>query len=314
MSEKKLTALLTGGAGFIGSHLAKRLVEQGYNVRILDNLSTGKLSNLSDCKPIEFVQGDIRDPDTVEKCCQNVDIVVHLAAQTSVPFSIKNPDFNDDVNIKGTQNLLNKSTQAKIQKFILISSCAVYGDTTYLPIDEAHPTNPISPYAKSKLTAEQETLQKNNQTTKTVALRLFNVYGPKQGLSEYSGVITKFIDRIKQQQPLIIYGNGQQTRDFIYVQDVVNAITLAIQTEKANNQIINIGTGKPTQINQLAETILTLTGTNLAITKTNARQGDIKQSYANITKAKTLLTYNPQYTLTQGLKNLLKENNITTTP
>jgi len=288
-------------------------VDSGHLVRVLDNLSTGKLSNinptfLSDGS-VDFVEGDIRDPLIVKNCVRDVDAVLHLAAQTSVPLSMQNPDFNNDVNINGSQNLLNQSVQANVAKFIFISSCAVYGDPAYLPVDEQTPTNPISPYADSKLQSEQACLSLNKKNLiQSVVLRFFNVYGPRQGLNDYSGVITKFIDRIKQKKPLTIYGDGSQTRDFVYVKDIVSAILLALENDNVNGEIFNIGFGKKTTIQELAQTILTLTGSDLEILNLAIRQGDILHSYANISKAMKHLGYKPKFTLKEGLEALLIKN------
>jgi UDP-glucose 4-epimerase len=311
--------LVTGGAGFIGSHLVEKLSSFGYRVRVIDNLYTGKLSNLGfdllDCRSVEFIEGDIRDSGLVEKCCADAEAVIHLAAQTSVPFSMQNPEFNNDVNVKGTLNLLNSSSEANVKRFLFISSCAVYGEPAYLPIDEKHPTNPISPYAESKLAAEKECLRLNDEGAfESVVFRFFNVYGPRQGLSEYSGVITKFIDRIKQKLPLIVYGDGSQTRDFVYVNDIVNAIVLALENKKAPGNIFNVGTGKEVPLQELAKTMLSLTGAMLQIVNVDPRIGDIKHSYADITKASQLLGYKPEFSLKEGLEALLCENNILAKP
>ena len=313
MPKKKI--LVTGGAGFIGSHLVEKLVDSGRLVKVIDNLSTGKLSNLNpkflSDGSVDFVEGDIRDPLLVKNCVQDVSAVLHLAAQTSVPLSMQNPDFNNDVNINGTQNLLNQSVQVNVAKFLFISSCAVYGDPVYLPVDEKTPTNPISPYANSKLQSEQACLSLNNKNLiKSVVLRFFNVYGPRQGLNDYSGVITKFIDRIKQKKPLTIYGDGSQTRDFVYVQDIVSAIMLALENDNVNGEIFNIGFGKKTTIQELAQTILSSTGADLKILNLPIRQGDILHSYANISKAKKHLGYTPRFTLKEGLEALLIENSL----
>ena len=317
MRENNETILVTGGAGFIGSHLVAKLADLNYKIRILDNLSSGKLSNIDQAilhdESVDFVEGDIRDNTLVSKCLYNVDIVVHLAAQISVPYSIQNPQFNDEVNIGGTMNLLKSSVENKIKRFVFISSCAVYGDTVYLPIDEKHPVNPISPYATSKLVAEKECLKLNsNHMLKSVVLRFFNVYGPKQGLNDYSGVITKFMERIKQKLPLTIYGDGSQTRDFVYVQDIVNAIILAVKRKDVDGEIFNIGTGKAVTIEELAKTMLSLTGKELEIVKAPIREGDIKHSYANITKANKFMGYNPQFSLNEGLTSLLIQNGLLT--
>lgn len=309
------TVLVTGGAGFIGSHLVQKLAEQGSRVKVIDNLSTGKASNISSALlssgSVDLIEGDIRDAQTVKDCIAGVDAIVHLAAQTSVPFSVQNPSYNNDVNIKGTQNLLSSSVKENAAKFIFISSCAVYGESIYLPVDEKHPTNPISPYAESKLISEQNCLRLNSEgLLKSKVLRFFNVYGPRQGLNDYSGVITKFMDRIKQRLPLVIYGDGMQTRDFVYVKDVVNAIVLALGDEKASGEVFNIGTGRAISIQELAETMTSSAGINLGITKSCGRAGDIKHSYADISKAHKLLGYEPEFSLATGLKALLNANNL----
>ena len=306
--------MVTGGAGFIGSHVVEKLVARDYGVRVLDNLSTGKLSNINPellSKKVEFVKGDIRDAQLVEKCVKDADYVIHLAAQTSVPFSVENPDLNNDINVHGTSNLLQSSADSKVSKFIFISSCAVYGNPIYLPVDEKHSTCPISPYAQSKLASENQCLALNRQRLlRSTVLRLFNVYGPKQGLSEYSGVITKFIDKIKQKSPLTIYGDGSQTRDFVYVEDVANAVLLALENRESDGGVFNIGTGKATTVQALAETMLSLTRENVAITNFPERVGDIKDSYANIHHAVNQLGYQPAFSLRDGLKALLNEHGL----
>jgi UDP-glucose 4-epimerase len=310
MSGKNI--LVTGGAGFIGGHLVAQLASQGYNIKVIDNLSTGKLSNIDfSAGKIEFIDGDIRDFDLVNRCLQNVDGVFHLAAQTSVPFSIKNPAFNDDVNIKGTSNLLNASVENGIKRFVFVSSCAVYGNPTYLPIDEKHPVNPISPYAKSKLASEQECVKLHKQALlNSVVIRFFNVYGPRQGLSEYSGVITKFMEQIKNNQPLVLYGDGSQTRDFVYVTDAVNALILAYQSPDVSGDVFNIGTGVATSIKELAKMTLSLTDKKLGIDSQKERVGDIQQSFANISKAQKMLKYAPKFDLRRGLADTLHENGL----
>jgi UDP-glucose 4-epimerase len=310
--RKSSKILVTGGAGFIGSHLVVKLAKQGYHVRVLDNLSNGKLSNINRLLQggsVDFLKGDIRDVSTVKAVVSGVDVVFHLAAQISVPLSILNPKLNNEVNVVGTSNLLNASRSAGVGKFVFVSSCAVYGEPIYLPIDETHPTNPISPYAESKLTSEQECIQHSNEhELKTVVVRFFNVYGPKQGLNDYSGVITKFIERIRQKLPLTIFGDGSQTRDFVFVQDITNALLLSSINKDANGQIFNIGTGKATTIKSLAETLLELTDSKVELQFAPERSGDIKHSYANISKANKLLGYKPEFSLRKGLKDLLDEN------
>lgn len=312
--HQKTSVLVTGGAGFIGSHLVDRLVNNDYNVRVLDNLSTGKLSNIQEHVEngrVDFVEGDIKDFEQVKKCVHGVDAVMHLAAVTSVPFSVKNPALTYETNVVGTLNLLVSLAKEKVGKFVFISSCAVYGEPQYLPVDEDHPTNPISPYAESKLLGERYCFGfHENKLLKAVALRFFNVYGLRQGLNDYSGVITRFIDRIKQGSSLIVYGDGSQTRDFVHVSNIVEAIQGSLEKESAEGQVFNIGSGKPTSIDELANTILSLAGSNLGVVHEAPRLGDIKHSYADASKASKLLDYKPTKALRDGLREILANSNM----
>jgi UDP-glucose 4-epimerase len=307
--SKEPRVLVTGGAGFIGSHLVDRLVSNGYAVRVLDNLSTGKIANLQkhiEKGKIDFVEGDITDIETVRKSVHGVDAVLHLAAVTSVPFSVENPDFTYQVNVSGTLNLLASAAKERIGKFVFISSCAVYGEPEYLPINESHSTNPISPYAESKLLGERYCLGfHENRLLKSVALRFFNVYGLRQGLNDYSGVITKFVDRLKQNLPLIVYGDGSQTRDFIHVSDIVDAILSSLTSEAAGGKVFNIGSGKPTSIDELANTLLSLADSNSTIIHAAPRVGDIKASYAETSLAANILGFSPKKLLSDGLREIL---------
>jgi UDP-glucose 4-epimerase len=306
-----LKVLVTGGAGFIGSHVVDRLVEEGYEIRVLDDLSTGKLGNIQShlsSGKVEFVRGDIRDASLVNKILEGVNVVIHMAALVSVPLSVENPNLTFDINLLGTLNLLRSSIVKHIDRFVFISSCAVCGDPESLPVTEQARTNPISPYAESKLIGERYCLGfSERQLLHSVVLRFFNVYGPRQGMNEYSGVITRFIDRCKQKLPLTIYGDGSQTRDFVNVKDVAEAILASTKSNKAEGEIFNIGSGKPTTIKELAETVLELTGVGSKISYEKPRAGDIKDSYADITKAKKFLSYEPKVSLREGLQMLLKE-------
>jgi len=312
--HKKTSVLVTGGAGFIGSHLVDRLVNSGYNVRVMDNLSTGKLTNIQEHienGTVDFVEGDIKDLEQVKNCVHGVDAVLHLAAVTSVPFSVKNPTLTYETNAAGTLNLLVSLAEERVGKFVFISSCAVYGEPQYLPIDELHPTNPISPYAESKLLGERYCLGfHENKLLKSVALRFFNVYGLRQGLNDYSGVITRFVDKLKQGLPLIVYGDGSQTRDFIHVSDIVEAIQSCLENEGAEGQVFNVGSGKPTSINELANTVLSLVGSDFEVIHKAPREGDITYSYADTSKAKKLLDYKPQTTLNDGLREILAKAQV----
>jgi len=311
-----MKVLVTGGAGFIGSHVVDRLVNDGYNVRIIDDLSNGKLDNIQrhlSSGKVDFVKGNIRDASLVRKTVDNVDVVVHLAALTSVPFSIENPDLTFDVNLLGTLNLIRSSVKENVGRFVFISSCAVCGEPEFLPVKEEHRTDPISPYAESKLLAERYCLGFNGrQLLRSVVLRFFNVYGPRQGMNDYSGVITRFIDSSRQRLPLIIYGDGSQTRDFVNVNDIVEAVLASMNSSKAEGEVFNIGSGKPTSINELAKTVLELVGVDLKICYEKSRAGDIQDSYADISKAKKFLGYEPKVSLRDGLQALLEEKTVAT--
>ena len=304
-----MRVLVTGGAGFIGSHTVDRLVKVGHQVRIIDNLSSGRLENIQDhltSGKVEFEKGDVRDPNFVAKSLKGIEAVVHLAAIISVPLSVENPDLTFDINLSGTTSLLRLSVKEGVHRFVFASSCAVYGDPASLPIKEEAATNPISPYAESKLKAEQACLDLNGrQLLQSVVLRFFNVYGPRQADNDYSGVITRFIERTKKNLPLVIYGNGSQTRDFVNVNDIVEAILLSLEKVKVQGEIFNIGTGKPTSINELAKAVLSLSRAKSKISYKEPRVGEIKDSYADITKARNLLDYEPTVSLKEGLRNLM---------
>jgi UDP-glucose 4-epimerase len=309
LTESALKVLVTGGAGFIGSHLVDRLVNCGYLVRVLDNLSTGRLDNIRghlSSGRVEFVEGDVRDASIVEPCVEDIGLVFHLAAITSVPFSVENPGITFDVNVRGTMNLLRFCSKVGVSKFVFVSSCAVYGEPRFLPVTEEHPTNPISPYAESKLAAEKFCLGfHERRLLPAVILRLFNVYGLRQGASEYGGVITRFIDRSNRKLPLVVYGDGGQSRDFVCVCDVVEAIVRSVGRKKAEGEIFNVGFGKPVSINELAKTFLEVAELDLGISNEAARAGDIKRSCADISKAEAVLGYNPKVSLKEGLRDLL---------
>ncbi|TET65018.1 SDR family NAD(P)-dependent oxidoreductase, partial [Candidatus Bathyarchaeota archaeon] len=249
--------LVTGGAGFIGSHLVDELVKRGYAVSVIDDLSTGEVENLQ-CHldgEVKFFKGDIRDGQLVDELVGGVDAVIHLAAISSVSFSVENPVLTNDVNVNGTLNLLNACVNAGVQRFIFISSCAVYGEPCYLPVNEKHPVKPLSPYAASKVAAEEycEVFRKGYGLD-TVVLRLFNVYGSRQRKEDtYSGVITRFAANLVYGKPLLIYGDGSQTRDFIHVDDVVEAVRLVLESGDVAGETFNVGSGKPTSINELAK-------------------------------------------------------------
>lgn len=304
-------ALVTGGAGFIGSHLVDRLMREGYGVVVLDNFSGGEVENIqchSGCEGFHLVRGDVRNSDDVRKAIRGADAVFHLAAIVNVPLSIEDPLLVDDVNVRGTLNLLEASVKENIERFIYVSSCAVYGEARHLPIDEEHPVTPLSPYGISKLAAEHYcTIFHKIHGLEAVSLRFFNVYGPRQSEGPYSGVITQFICKLRRGEPPIIYGDGEQTRDFIYVKDAVEANMLALQSAESVGEVINIGTGKPTTINNLAGILIEMSGTaGMKPVYKARRKGDIQNSYADIGKAGKMLGYRPKIPLREGVGKLLQ--------
>jgi UDP-N-acetylglucosamine 4-epimerase len=303
--------LVTGGAGFIGSHIVDRLIAQGLKVRVLDDLSTGDKMNLSahrNNSSFQFIEGDIRNFDQVKNAVNGVDAVIHEAALVSVTLSVENPSLSREINLNGTINLLKACVDAKVKRFVLASSCAVYGDTETLPIHENLEPNPLSPYAAHKLAAEKNAKKFHEEHgLETVSLRYFNVYGPRQKYGPYSGVISVIVNRLLENKPPTIYGDGTQTRDFVNVRDVVEANMLALSKQAAVGEVFNIGTGKAITIHKLTETIQKITDkTDLEPIHAEPRDGDIKHSYGDITKAKRNLEYEPRVQLEQGLRELVE--------
>jgi nucleoside-diphosphate-sugar epimerase len=281
----------------------------GKEVVVLDNLSAGNLQNLKPWfteKNFRFVYGDIREKKVLGKVLKGVDAVIHEAAITSVPFSIENPKLTKEVNLSGTVNLLQASSKAKVKRFVLASSCAVYGEQDKFPISEKADLHPLSPYAESKLEAERKCLEFHERgEIETVCLRYFNVYGPRQAAGEYAGVMVEFLNRLKLDQPPIIYGSGEQSRDFIFVGDVARATILALRRKRAAGEILNIGSGEATTINSLCRIFLKLMEKNLEPVYGEARSGEIQQSQANISKAIKLLKFRPEISLEEGLRELI---------
>ncbi len=311
MAGEYSKVLVTGGAGFIGSHIVDRLLKEGCEVTVIDNLSTGKMQNIArhkSEKEFHFIQGDIRNFNLVKEAVKGVDAVFHEAAIVSVPFSIEDPMGTNDVNVGGTLNVLKACLNSNVKRFIYSSSTAVYGDTEKLPIKEDSVPQPISPYGASKLAAEgYVNAFYRVYGLETVCLRYFNVYGPRQAYNPYSGVITIFINRLLDDQPPIIYGDGEQTRDFINVQDVIEANILALERENAAGQTFNIATGVATTINQLAKLLQEVMGkTELKVVHADPRPGDIRHNYADISKAKKILGYEPKIGIKEGLTQLVK--------
>jgi UDP-glucose 4-epimerase len=301
--------LVTGGAGFIGSHLVDGLLKAGFEVTVLDNFSSGRLDNLGRLprRGLRVLRGDLRNPSEVEAALEGVEVAFHLAAVTSVPYSFEHPDETYLVNVEGTRNLLEGCLRGPVRRIIYVSTCAVYGEPEYLPIDEDHPKRPASPYAESKLEAERLCMEyRESHGLGATVLRLFNVYGPRMRGDRYGGVISSFIRRLRDGEPLTIYGDGEQTRDFIHVSDAVRAMMLAMDREDTSGEAFNIATGVPTSMNMLAAIISELYGGSAPrVVYREARAGDIRHSYGDIRRARMRLGFEPGIGLREGLKLLL---------
>ena len=303
MKNRKVA--ITGGAGFIGANLAKELAANN-SVIIIDNLSVGKKENLTDLlgENVEFVEGSIGDLSLLKRLFRNVDFVFHQAAISSVPKSIEDPLATNETNVTGTLNVLLAARDSGVKKVIYASSTAVYGDTPTLPQNEEMMPNPQSPYAITKLIGEYYCqVFQAVYGLPTVSLRYFNVYGPKQDPnSEYAAVIPRFIRRICEGKSLIIFGDGEQTRDFVFVSDVVRANISAAESDATG--VFNVGQGQRVTINELAKLIIGIMNKDVGVIYKEARPGDIRQSLADISKAK-LFGYEPRYDLEKGLKEII---------
>ena len=295
--------LVTGGAGFIGSHLSEELVRRGHLVRVADSLITGKRSNLDHIKGIEFLEGDLADIDFARKAVQGCDYVLHQAAIPSVPRSVNDPLTSNRANVDGTLNALLGSRDAGVKRLVFAASSSAYGDTPTLPKHEQMPTDPLSPYALQKVIGEQYLqLFTRLYGLETVAIRYFNVFGPRQDpTSPYSGVISVFATALLEKRPPTIYGDGEQTRDFTYVANVVDGVLRACEAPGASGEIINVATGGRISLNQLFEEMRKLVGADIKPVYAEARRGDVRDSQADITKARELLGYEPTVTFEEGL-------------
>ena len=297
-----MNCLVTGGAGFIGSSIAEELSNLNHEVTILDNFSTGKQSNLESFKDkINIVKGSVTDKELVSKACKNIDTIFHLAAMVSVPLSIQNPLECSFTNLKGTLNIIRAATKNN-SKIIFASSSAVYGDRKGLPKKEDMETQAISPYGLSKLSAEKYfKIFHELYGLKYCAFRYFNVFGPKQDpKSDYAAVIPLFINKMLNNEPPKIFGNGEQTRDFVFVKDVVRANIKAMQSDVSG--IFNIGSGKSYTVNQLVQTLNKIMDKNLQPKYLEEREGDIVHSYSSIEKANQKLGFRPSIDFEEGLR------------
>jgi UDP-glucose 4-epimerase len=303
--SKARRALVTGGAGFIGSHLVAGLVAEGWRVRVLDDLSSGREANLADVRDsVELLRGDVRDERALAQAVADVEVVFHQAALASVPLSVAEPLRTHAVNLDGTLNVLEAARHAGVRRVVYAASSAAYGDGEELPKRESMPANPISPYALHKHTGEQYCrLYTSLYGLEAVALRYFNIFGPRQDpKSEYAAVIPRFICAALAGEGATIFGDGEQTRDFAYVQDAVRANLLAADAERAPGAVINVATGRRTSLNELWSAIRSITGVKVESRHLPARAGDVRASVADLSRARELLGFEPAVDLLEGLR------------
>ena len=297
--------LVTGGAGFIGSHIAERLVREGHEVRVLDGLATGKRENIAGIAGrVTFIEGDLRDAAAVKEAVRGAEVVFHEAALGSVPRSLDDPATTNAVNVTGTLNVLIAAKDAKVRRVVYASSSSVYGPSKEFPQREDHPTRPVSPYAVSKLAGENYAVAfAKSLGLETVALRYFNVFGPRQDpASIYAAVIPRFITALREGRPLTIHGDGEQSRDFTYVENVVSANLLAARAEGVSGEVFNIACGGSLSVNTLARKLCAILGKEFKADYGPARPGDVRRSCADISKARRLLGYEPRVGFEEGLK------------
>jgi len=296
--------LVTGGGGFIGSHLSEELVRRGHRVRVADNFSSGKRENVQHLPEVEIVEGDIADLAFARRAVEGCQIVLHQAAIPSVPRSVKDPVTSNRANIDGTLNVLIAARDAGVTRLVFAGSSSAYGDTPTLPKHEEMPTRPLSPYALQKVVGEQY-LQMFTRLygLETVTIRYFNVFGPRQDPSSpYSGVISVFATSLLNNRSPLIFGDGEQTRDFTYVTNVVDGVLRAAEAPGVSGEIINVATGGRVSLKQLFTAMREVIGASVEPTFTDARTGDVRDSQADIAKARQLLGYVPLVTFQEGLR------------
>ena len=305
MSAERRAALVTGGGGFIGGHLVERLCRDGWRVRVLDDFSTGRESNLAAvAEQIDLLRGDIRDAELLSKALRGVEVVFHQAAVASVPRSVAEPIRTNSVNVDGTLGVLEAARHAGVRRVVYAASSSAYGDTPVLPKVESMPANPRSPYALQKYAGEVYCrLYFELYGLETVALRYFNVYGPRQDpKSEYAAVIPKFVTACLRGEAPTIYGDGEQTRDFTMVYDAVEANLLAADAPRASGSVCNVAAGTRTSLNQLYEAIRAETASSAVPRYAPPREGDVRDSLACLERARELLGYRPRVALREGLR------------
>ena len=298
--------LVTGGAGFIASHISEALVQRGHRVRVVDNFATGYQHNVRD--GVEFVEGDLAVASVAAGAVRGMDYVVHQAAIPSVPRSVEKPAESHRANIDATLNLLIAARDAGVKRLVFAGSSSVYGDTEVLPKTETMPTNPLSPYALQKLMGEMYgQMFTRLYGFETVTTRYFNVFGPRQDPSSaYSGVISLFIKALHEGTTPVIYGDGEQTRDFTYVTNVVDGVIRSAETPGVGGQVFNVATNSRISLNQLLETLKKIFGSSVTPIYKDARPGDVRDSQADISKAEQLLGYKPIVGLEEGLRETVK--------
>lgn len=297
--------LVTGGAGFIGSNIVDELVSRGENVVVLDDLSAGKEANLHGVRErIELRTGSITDLEAVQKACHGVDYVIHLAARTSVPRSVKDPIESNRINIDGTLNVLVAARDAKVRRVVYAASSSAYGETAILPKVETMQPEPISPYGVTKYVGElYAQVFGRVYGLENVCVRYFNVFGPRQDpTSQYSGVLSRFMLAILEGQQPVIYGDGEQSRDFTYIANVVDVTLRACTAEGASGQVFNGGTSSRITLNEVVRTLENITGKKIATKYDPPRNGDIRDSQADIGRARKVLGYEPKVSFEEGLK------------
>jgi nucleoside-diphosphate-sugar epimerase len=300
--------LVTGGAGFIGSHIAAALAGTGARVRVLDDLSTGHAENLEEIGGrVDFIRGSLTEPDALARALEGVEVVFHEAAIPSVPRSVENPEETHRACVEGTFALLAASRRAGVRRVVYAASSSAYGDQPTLPKVEDMRPEPLSPYAAAKLVGEYYCqVWSHVYGFETIALRYFNVFGPRQDpSSQYSGVISRFISALARGERPVIYGDGEQSRDFTYVSNVVDANLRAAESERGIGHVVNVATGRRTTLNELLDTLKTLTGSEAQAEYLEPRVGDVRHSLADITRARDFLGYDPQIGLEDGLRKTL---------
>jgi UDP-glucose 4-epimerase len=301
-------ALVTGGAGFIGSNLVRALLERGDDVRVLDNFSTGNRANLADLD-VEIVEGELRSYERVHNAVRGTEIVFHLGALGSVPRSVQDPLTSSAVNVEGTLNVLLAARDEGVRRVVFSSSASVYGTRSALPATEDAAPDPISPYGVAKLAAERYCISFSRvyESFESVVLRYFNVFGPRQSpLSQYAAAVPLFITAVAEGEPITVYGDGEQSRDFTFVDNVVDATMRAADAAGASGEILNVAAGSPASVNTVADTIGAILGRPVEKQYTAPRPGDLRDSWAELSKSERILGYRPQVALEDGLRRTIE--------